>query len=200
MKAPDFSLRDQNGQTVTLNDFAGEKLVLYFYPKADTPGCTAQACGLRDHISDIRVAGAEIVGVSPDEIEDLKHFEKKYNLNFRLLGDPSHKTLEAYKVWKEKSFMGRRFMGVERTTFLIDEQGNIIETYEQVNPTTHADMIIARLQQKPQAKQVTRAPAKKSAKKATKPATKKAAKKVAKKPAARKTAKPAKKKAAKKRK
>jgi thioredoxin-dependent peroxiredoxin len=203
MKAPPFSLPDQNNQVVTLDQFKGKKVVLYFYPKADTPGCTVQACGLRDNIKVLKELGATVVGVSPDDQSDLKNFEKKYNLNYTLLGDPSHRMLEQYGVWKEKTFMGRRFMGVERTTVLIDEQGNIVKRYDNVNPVTHSAMIIQDIKAGVQAptlpKSATTPIQRPKAKKAVK---KKAAKAPAKKKAAKKTAKkaPAKKKAAKKKK
>lgn len=143
MKAPAFSLPDQNGNNVTLDSLRGKKLLLYFYPKADTPGCTVQACGLRDNISELKAAGVTIIGVSPDEVKDLKKFEQKYTLPFTLLADPSTKTLAAFGVWGQKTFMGRTYMGVHRTSFLIDEKGEIIKKYENVKPESHADMIIA---------------------------------------------------------
>jgi len=142
MKAPSFSLKDQNNNTVKLVDFKGKKLVLYCYPKADTPGCTVQACGIRDNIAEIKKLGAVVVGLSPDEPSKLKKFEEKYHLNFTLIGDPSHDILKKLGVWKKKSFMGREYMGVARTTFLIDEKGSIIKTYPDVNPATHAHTII----------------------------------------------------------
>jgi peroxiredoxin Q/BCP len=142
MKTPNFSLPDQDGNTVTLDSFRGKKLVLYFYPKADTPGCTTEACGLRDSLNLIKKAGAVVIGVSPDDVKDLKKFAVKYGLPFTLLADPSTKTLQAFGVWGEKQFMGRTYMGVLRTTFLIDENGEIIKKYEKVNPETHADMIL----------------------------------------------------------
>jgi peroxiredoxin Q/BCP len=142
-KAPDFSLQDQNGKLVTLASLRGKKVLLYFYPKADTPGCTTQACGLRDNFGELKAAGLTIVGISPDEVKDLKKFEQKYTLPFTLLADPSTKTIQAYKAWGEKTFMGRRYMGVHRTSFLVDAQGNIVKTYENVKPETHVDQIIA---------------------------------------------------------
>ena len=168
MKAPAFTLPDQNGKPVSLEQFKGRKVVLYFYPKADTPGCTVQACGLRDSKKTLDSLGAAVIGVSPDETADLRHFEKKYNLNFPLLADPEHVVLEKYGVWKEKNFMGRRFMGVERTTVLIDENGNVIKRYDGVNPVTHAGMIMADLQQ-PVAKRITvKKPVRRMAKKTVK--------------------------------
>lgn len=140
-----FSLKDQDNKVVKLSDFKGKKVVLYCYPKADTPGCTTQACGIRDNIAAIKKLGAVVIGLSPDEPKALKKFQEKYNLNFTLVGDPTHTFLEKLGVWKEKSFLGRKYMGVERTTFLIDKTGKIIKTYEKVNPVTHADMILADL-------------------------------------------------------
>lgn len=143
MKAPHFSLPNQDGKIVSLESFKGKKLVLYFYPKADTPGCTAEACGLRDNIAALKARGMIVVGVSPDEPADLKTFAEKYSLPFTLLADPSTKTLQAYNVWGEKTFMGHNYFGVLRTTFLIDEQGHIVKRYDDVKPETHADMILA---------------------------------------------------------
>ncbi len=144
---PAFSLHDQNGRVVTPATFKGKYVVLYFYPKADTPGCTLQACGLRDNIKTIQALGATVVGVSPDDVKDLHKFKEKHDLNFTLLADPDTNLIKAMGIWKEKTFMGRRYMGVERTTFLIDGAGQIIKTYEKVNPVTHADNIIMDLKQ-----------------------------------------------------
>ena len=143
MQAPKFSLPDQNGTIVTLDSFKGKKVVLYFYPKADTPGCTTQACGLRDNIGELRKNGVVVVGVSPDELAALKKFADKYTLPFTLLADPSTKVIQAYKVWGEKQFMGNKYMGVLRTTILIDEQGAIMKRYNNVKPETHTDSILA---------------------------------------------------------
>lgn len=143
MQAPSFSLRNQDNRLVTLDSFAGKKLVLYFYPKADTPGCTAQACGLRDNIGLLRKNNVVVVGVSPDDAADLKKFVQKYDLPFPLLADPDTTVLKAYGVWGEKQFMGRRYMGVLRTTFLIDEKGMVLKRYDDVKPDAHADMILA---------------------------------------------------------
>jgi thioredoxin-dependent peroxiredoxin len=185
MQAPLFTLPDQNGKRVSLSEFGGQTVVLYFYPKADTPGCTAQACGMRDNMKVFRDRNVAVIGISPDDVSDLKHFEKKYNLNFTLLADPNHDVLEMYGVWKEKSFMGRHFMGVERTTILIDEKGEIIKRYNGVNPVAHAGMIIADITKQPlpaQPKAPMRSMKKprKVAKKAPRKAKKAPAKKLAK--------------------
>jgi thioredoxin-dependent peroxiredoxin len=211
MKAPDFTLRDQNNKPVSLRQFRGKKVVLYFYPKADTPGCTVQACGIRDNSKAFDALNAVVIGISPDDVSDLKAFEKHHTLNFILLADPSHEVLTQYNVWREKSFMGRRFMGVERSTVLIDENGDIIKRYEKVNPVSHAGMLIADLGGapgdvpiasivKPQAVAAIKRAAtkplskpKKSARKAVKNVPKKSAKKVAKKAAKKSVKKPVKK-------
>lgn len=197
MQAPEFRLRDQNGNAVSLEQFRGKKVVLYFYPKAETPGCTVEACGMRDSIRAFSELNAVVLGVSPDEPEDLKSFERNHDLNFPLLSDPAHETAEKYDVWKEKSFMGRRFMGVARTTFLIDEQGTIVKRYDNVNPVAHASQILTDLGAKPRAstrrpaakakKKATKRPVARAGKKAPKKATKRTARKTAKR-AARKTA------------
>ncbi len=216
MKAPAFSLQDQNGTTVTLDSLKGKKALLYFYPKADTPGCTVQACGLRDNFGELKAAGLTIVGVSPDEVKDLKKFQQKYSLPFPLLADPGTKILQAYGVWGEKKFMGRTYMGVHRTSFLIDEKGDIIKKYEDVKPETHVDAIIADVhgtkttptgkvvvrdlhEQNKQRAAAMKKKVKSVAKKAVKPAKKavkaikKVAKKATKKVASKKAAKPVKK-------
>lgn len=143
MKAPDFSLPDQDGNVKTLHDYAGKWVVLYFYPRDDTPGCTAEACSFRDEREVIAQAGqAEVVGISKDTVRSHKKFADKYNLNFTLLSDPDHVTIEAYDAWKPKKFMGREFMGTHRNTVIIDPQGNIAKTYEGIDPRSHAAEII----------------------------------------------------------
>src|SRR5688572_29370698 len=122
-KAPDFTVTDDAGGKLKLSDFKGRKIVLYFYPKDDTPGCTKEACAFRDGLGEIRKRGAVVLGVSVDSVETHKKFKKKYDLNFPLLADPDKKMAEAYGTWKEKSMYGRKYMGIERTTFIIDEQG-----------------------------------------------------------------------------
>ncbi len=124
-KAPDFKGIDQNGKSISLSDFKGKKIVLYFYPTDDTPGCTAQACNLRDNYSELLKKGFQVIGVSTDTVKSHKKFEQKYDLPFPLIADEDKKIVEKYKVWGEKNFMGRTFTGTHRTTFLIDEEGSI---------------------------------------------------------------------------
>ncbi|MGH2907866.1 MAG: thioredoxin-dependent thiol peroxidase, partial [Solirubrobacteraceae bacterium] len=135
--APDFTLPDQHGEPVTLSSFKGRSVVLYFYPKADTPGCTTQACGVRDHRSDYEAAGAVVLGVSPDAPKKIAKFDDKYSLGFPLLGDEDHAVAEAYGVWVKKSMYGREYMGNERTTFVIGPDGAIAEILRKVKPAEH---------------------------------------------------------------
>ena len=141
-KAPDFSGVDQDGQPVSLNDFAGRKLVLYFYPKDDTPGCTAQACSLRDDHAALRNAGYEVLGVSPDKATKHRKFVDKYELPFRLLADIDKEAANAYGVWGRKKFMGREYDGINRTTFLIDEKGVIEDIITKVRTKDHGAQIL----------------------------------------------------------
>ena len=131
-KAPELNLEDQNGETVKLSSFKGRKVCVYFYPKADTPGCTQQSCGLRDIAA--QVGDTAIVGISPDKSAKQKKFDDKYSLGFPLLADTEHTVAEAYGVWKEKSMYGRSYMGIERSAFLIDEKGKIAEAWYKVSP------------------------------------------------------------------
>ena len=131
-KAPDFDLLDQNGKTVSLAKFAKRKVLVYFYPKADTPGCTAQSCGLRD-VKD-KIGKTAIVGISPDKPEKQKKFDDKYELGFPLLADTENKVAKAYKVWKKKSMYGREYMGIERSAFLIGTDGTILEAWYKISP------------------------------------------------------------------
>ena len=131
-KAPALSLLDQNSKKVSLNDFANKKILLYFYPKADTPGCTVQSCLLRDIRKDI--GKTAIIGVSPDEPAKQLKFDKKFDLGFTLLADTEHKVAKAYKVWKKKSMYGREYMGIERSAFLIDEKGKILHAWYKISP------------------------------------------------------------------
>ena len=131
-KAPALSLLDQNSKKVALKDFANKKVLLYFYPKADTPGCTVQSCLLRDIRKDI--GKTAIIGVSPDEPAKQLKFDKKFDLGFTLLADTEHKVAKAYKVWKEKSMYGREYMGIERSAFLIDEKGKILHAWYKISP------------------------------------------------------------------
>lgn len=141
MKAPDFTLLDQDNQEHKLADYAGKWLVLYFYPKDSTPGCTAEACSFRDARADIEKFAA-VVGVSKDSVRSHKNFSEKYHLNFTLLSDPDHKVIEAYGSWKLKKFMGREYMGTNRDTFIIDPDGNIAKEYRGVDPKNHSEQII----------------------------------------------------------
>ena len=141
-KAPEFSGNDQNGVKRTLKEFAGKKLVLYFYPKDDTPGCTAEACDLRDNYKKFIAAGYAIVGVSPDEEKKHQKFISKYELPFDLLADTDHSIAEAFGVWVEKSMYGRQYMGIARTTFVIDEKGKIQDIIAKVNTKDHSSQIL----------------------------------------------------------
>jgi peroxiredoxin Q/BCP len=144
-KAPEFELQNQDGETVKLADFAGRTVVLYFYPKADTPGCTTQACGIRDRSSEYDAAGAVVLGVSPDEPKALKKFADKYGLTFTLLSDEGHRVADVYGVWAEKSMYGRTYWGNERTTFVIDSDGKIARVFPKVSPKTHDDVVLEAL-------------------------------------------------------
>jgi thioredoxin-dependent peroxiredoxin len=143
--APGFELQDQDGETVKLSDFAGKTVVLYFYPKADTPGCTTQACGIRDRSSEYEAAGAVVLGVSPDKPKALKKFADKYDLPFTLLSDDGHKLADAYGVWAEKSMYGRGYWGNLRATFVIDADGKISHVFPKVSPKTHDDVVLEAL-------------------------------------------------------
>lgn len=143
-KAPAFTLRDQNGDKVSLKDFKSEKnVVLYFYPKAMTPGCTVQACGLRDSNKQLAKLDAVALGISPDPVERLKKFEDKQDLNFTLLSDENHAIAEKYGVWGLKKFMGKEFMGIIRTTFIIDKEGRLRHIMDKVKTKTHHDDVLA---------------------------------------------------------
>ena len=140
--APDLSANNQKGETLSIGHFTGKKLVLYFYPKDDTPGCTAEACSLRDNYQDLIAKGFSILGVSPDTEAKHQKFIDKYNLPFDLLADTDNAVALAYGVWVEKSMYGRKYMGIARTTFVIDEQGNLAEIIEKVDTKNHATQII----------------------------------------------------------
>jgi peroxiredoxin Q/BCP len=143
--APDFELPDQDGEPVTLAGLRGRRVVLYFYPKADTPGCTTQACGIRDHRADYDAAGAVVLGVSPDTVAKVKRFHDKFDMGFTLLADTDHHVAEAYGVWAEKSMYGRTYMGNQRATFILDEEGIVRHVIPKVSPKTHDDEVLAAL-------------------------------------------------------
>ena len=138
-KAPLFTLDDQNGNNVSLSDFRGQKVVLYFYPKDNTPGCTKEACSIRDNMPDFSRLNVKILGVSRDSGESHRKFIEKQNLNFTLLSDPEHKVMEEYGAWGEKTLYGKKSMGVIRSTFVINEDGVIEKVYKKVNTATHGD-------------------------------------------------------------
>lgn len=146
-KAPDFELPDQDGVMHKLSDYAGKKVILYFYPKDNTPGCTKQACGFSERYPQFAEKGAVILGVSKDSVASHKRFEEKYGLAFTLLADPERKVIEAYDVWKEKKLYGKTYMGITRSTYVIDEEGTIIKTFEKANPATNAQDILEYLAQ-----------------------------------------------------
>lgn len=143
MKAKEFSLKDQSGTERKLSDYRGKLVLLYFYPKDDTPGCTAEACSLRDNFHELERLGVQILGVSKDSVASHKKFAEKYHLNFPILSDESTEVIKAYGAWGKKKFMGREFEGTMRMSFLIDREGEIIKSYEKVNPTKHAAEILA---------------------------------------------------------
>lgn len=142
-KAPDFSLQDQNGTTRTLANFVGKWVVLYFYPKDDTPGCTAEACSFRDERESIASLGnCEVIGISKDSVKSHKKFVEKYGLNFTLLSDESAETIQAYGAWQEKSMFGKKYMGIQRMTVIVNPSGFIVKEYPKVDPKKHAVEII----------------------------------------------------------
>ncbi len=144
-KAPSFTLPDQNGDKVKLSDFKGQTVVLYFYPKADTSGCTTQACGVRDRKADYKAAGARVIGISPDEVKAIDKFAGKYDLDFTLLADADHAVAEKYGTWVEKSMYGNKYMGVQRTTFIIDPKGKVARVFPKVQPKKHDDLVLKAL-------------------------------------------------------
>jgi len=142
-KAPDFKLKNDEGDDIALKDFKGKTVILYFYPKDDTPGCTKEACDFRDTQKVFKKKDTVIIGVSPDSVESHVKFKKKYGLPFQLLSDPEKKMLESYGVWKEKSMYGRTYMGVERSTFVIDGKGKISKIFPKVSVTGHIEEVLA---------------------------------------------------------
>ncbi len=146
-KAPAFSATDQDGKPVSLEEYRGRKVVIYFYPKDDTPGCTREACAFRDNLPNFQKTGVEVLGVSVDAEKAHRKFADKYQLPFRLVSDGEKQIVEAYGVWGKKKFMGREYMGTNRVTYLVDEQGNIEKVWPKVKPETHAAEILEWLQQ-----------------------------------------------------
>jgi thioredoxin-dependent peroxiredoxin len=144
-RAPDFTLPDQDGEPVTLSALAGRPVVLYFYPKADTPGCTTQACGVRDHLAAYEQTGAVVLGVSPDPVSAVKKFHDKQGLNFTLLADADRAVCERYGVWVEKTNYGRTYWGAQRSTFVIDAEGTVATVIPKVSPKTHDEVVLAAL-------------------------------------------------------
>jgi len=144
-QAPDFTLPNQDGEEVSLSGFRGQTVVLYFYPKANTSGCTTQACGVRDHRADYEAAGAVVLGVSPDPVKDIRRFHEAQGLNFTLLADADHAVCEAYGVWQEKSMYGRKYWGAVRSTFIIAPDGTIAHVIPKANPKTHDDEVLGAL-------------------------------------------------------
>ena len=143
--APDFELASDTGERVKLSELRGSPVVLYFYPKDDTPGCTVQACGIRDVYGEFQQRGAVVLGISPDDESSHVRFKEKYELPFTLLADPDHSVSEDYGVWKEKKNYGKTYMGIERSTFLIDSEGRVAKVMRRVKPDTHADDVLAAL-------------------------------------------------------
>jgi peroxiredoxin Q/BCP len=144
-EAPDFTLPDQDGNQVTLSELRGQTVVLYFFPKADTPGCTTQACGIRDHRNDYAGSGARVLGVSPDTVTAQRKFADKYGLDFTLLADENHEVADLYGVWGEKKMYGKTYMGVQRATFLIDPDGKVAKVFPKVSPKTHDEVVLEAL-------------------------------------------------------
>lgn len=145
MKAPDFNGVDQNGNAITLSQFQGKKVILYFYPKDDTSGCTAEACNLRDNYASLTSMGFEVIGVSPDSVKSHTKFVTKYELPFHLVADEEKAIVESYGVWVEKSMYGRKYMGTDRKTFIIDESGNIIKVIQKVDTKNHTAQVLKEL-------------------------------------------------------
>jgi thioredoxin-dependent peroxiredoxin len=145
--ASDFTLLDQGGQRVTLSDLRGQTVVLYFYPRADTPGCTTQACGVRDHRAAYEATGARVLGVSPDSVDAISAFADKHGLDFTLLADPEHEVADAYGAWGEKKSYGKTYMGVRRSTVIIGPDGRIARVFPKVSPKTHDEVVLGALEE-----------------------------------------------------
>jgi len=143
--APDFTLPDQNGDEVSLAGLEGETVVLYFYPRADTPGCTTQACSVRDRSAEYKAAGARVIGISPDPVEAVAKFAGKFDLDFTLLADADHAVADAFGTWVEKSMYGKKYMGVQRATFIIGPDGKVAKVFPKVSPKTHDDVVLKAL-------------------------------------------------------
>ena len=143
--APDFQLETDEGETVSLADFKGRPLVLYFYPKDDTPGCTTQACGIRDAYGELEAKGAAVVGVSADSVESHKKFKEKYGLQFPLLSDPDRQLIDAFGLWQEKTYKGKTYKGIARSTVIVDEGGTIKKFLPNVKPDEHVDLLLQNL-------------------------------------------------------
>ena len=143
--APDFTLLDQDGEQVTLSELRGQPVVVYFYPRADTPGCTTQACGVRDHRADYEAAGARVLGISPDSVDAIAKFAGKHSLDFTLLADPDHEVADAYGTWMEKKNYGRTCWGVQRATFIVDAEGQIAKVFPKVSPKAHDEQVLGAL-------------------------------------------------------
>jgi peroxiredoxin Q/BCP len=141
--APDFELTSDSGESVRLSDLKGRPVVVYFYPRDDTPGCTAQACGIRDNYEAFGERGAVVLGISPDDESSHVKFKQKYGLPFTLLADPDHRVADQYGVWAERSMYGKTYMGIERSTFVIDPEGNVARVLRRVKPDTHAEQVLA---------------------------------------------------------
>ena len=146
-EAPDFELPDQDGRAVKLSDFRGQPVVVYFYPKADTPGCTTQACGVRDHRADYAKIGSVVLGISPDPVKKVKKFHEKYDLDFALLADEGHTVADTYGVWAEKSMYGKTYFGNERTTFIVDPAGKVAAVLRKVKPAEHDEQVLKALEE-----------------------------------------------------
>ncbi|PQQ25870.1 thioredoxin-dependent thiol peroxidase [Photorhabdus hindustanensis] len=148
-KAPQFSLPDQDGETINLSDFEGQRVLVYFYPKAMTPGCTVQACGLRDEMDTLKASGVEVLGISTDTPSKLSRFVEKEMLNFTLLSDEDHQVAEQFGVWGEKQFMGKIYDGIHRISFLIDTNGNIEHVFDKFKTSDHHQVVVDYLKQHP---------------------------------------------------